>query len=141
METGLTSDDTTGHAIILFDGVCNLCNATVNFVIDHDPAGVFRFAALQSEPGQSLAQRNGIRIDRPESIVLIEDGRVAMRSSAALGIARHLRGGWRWLYSLRAIPRFIRDPVYELIARHRYRWFGRQETCRVPTPELMDRFL
>jgi predicted DCC family thiol-disulfide oxidoreductase YuxK len=128
------------NPVILFDGICNLCNASVNFIIDHDPEARFRFVALQSEAGQTLLQQHQLRQTDYESVVLIEAGKVYRQSGAALRIARHLKG-WSWLYGLRIVPAFIRDSVYRLIARNRYRLFGKRESCRMPTPELKNRFL
>ena len=124
--------------IVLFDGVCNLCNATVNFIIDRDPKGVFRFAALQSGAGRRLAGA----LDS-ESIVLVDPdrGRTYVRSTAALRIAAGLRWPWPVLAAFLAIPRFLRDAVYDLIARRRYRWFGKLETCRLPEPGVKERFI
>lgn len=127
-------------ALILFDGVCTLCNASVNFVIDHDPAGRFRFAPLQSETGQAILRKTGRPAAEFDSVVLVENGRVYEKSDAALRIARHLRG-WRWVWGFRFVPKFIRNVVYDLIARRRYRWFGRRDTCRVPTPGERERFV
>lgn len=129
------------QAVVLFDGVCNLCNASVNFVIDRDPAGRFRFAALQSEAAAPLLARAGLAPDHLGSIVLVEEGRIYTRSTAALRIARRLSGAWPLLAVFLAVPRPLRDLAYDVIARHRYRWFGRAEACRVPTPELRTRFL
>jgi predicted DCC family thiol-disulfide oxidoreductase YuxK len=130
------------HAIVLFDGVCNLCNGSVNFIIDHDTRDRFRFASLQSERGATLLREHGRAVaSPPESIVLVENGRVFDRSTAALRIARHLRGAWKLLYAFVVVPRPLRDLVYRFIASHRYRWFGRSEMCRVPSPELKARFL
>ena len=126
--------------VILFDGVCNLCNSSVNFVIDRDPDGIFQFAALQSESASTLMERHGIGHGL-DTIVLLEDDRVYDRSTAALRIARRLNGGWPVLYVAIVIPKFLRDSVYRFIARNRYRWFGRSENCRVPTPALKARFL
>lgn len=131
------------YAVVLFDGVCNLCNRAVNFIIAHDPDGYFRFAALQSEAGAALLRRYGrvLTSSEPDSVVLVEADRVFDLSTAALRIARRLRGPWKLLWVLIAIPRPIRDAVYRWIARHRYRWFGQASACRVPTPELQARFL
>jgi predicted DCC family thiol-disulfide oxidoreductase YuxK len=133
----------TGDAsVVLFDGVCNLCNASVSFIIDRDPAGRFRFAALQSEAGRELLERHGRPVTAtPESVVLVEAGRVYEQSTAALRIARRLKGGWKLLYAFALVPRPLRDLVYRWIARNRYRSFGREEACRRPTPELERRFL
>lgn len=132
-----------GHpgAVVLFDGVCNLCNGSVNYVIDHDPGGYFRFAAQQGPAGRATMERHGIAPDALQTVILIEGGRVYTGSTAALRIARRLRGPARWLWVLVAIPAWLRDAVYWWIARNRYRWFGRSETCRMPTPELMGRFI
>ena len=132
------------HAVVLFDGVCNLCNAGVNFIIDHDQPGYFRFAALQSEAGrQALGAQTHVPHAASEgrSIVLIENSRVYDRSSATLRIARRLRGAWKLLSVLLIVPRPLRDFVYEFMAERRYRWFGRTDVCRVPTPEISARFL
>ncbi len=126
---------------MLFDGVCNLCNGSVLFVIDRDPAGHFQFAPLQSDPGRQLLQRHGYAGADLSSIVLVDGGRLYTRSTAALRIARRLTWPWRLLHALIVVPRPVRDAVYGLIARNRYRWFGREEACRIPTPELRHRFL
>src|SRR6185295_2981954 len=122
--------------IILFDGVCNLCNGAVNFVIDHDTKGRFKFAALQSDFGKSVAKRLSWREDVMETFVLLEGDQAFTRSTAALRIARGLGLPWSILYIKIIVPRPIRDWVYDMIARNRYKWFGRRDQCRVPTPEL-----
>ncbi len=139
--TGQPSNHEAEHGIVLFDGVCNLCNGFVNFVIDRDPAGYFKFGALQSEAARPYLERFGLRPDYMESIVLIDGGRLYRDSTAALRILRRLKGFWPLLYGLIVIPRPLRDMAYRWIARYRYRWFGRREQCRVPTPDLMVRFL
>lgn len=129
-------------AIILFDGVCNLCNALVQFVIRHDPEQYFRFASLQSEAGRALLAKHDLAApETPESLVLLEGGKVRRYSSAALHILRHLKSWHRLFFPLIYVPAFLRDPVYRFIARHRYRWFGKQDTCWLPEPELNERFL
>jgi predicted DCC family thiol-disulfide oxidoreductase YuxK len=138
---------------LLFDGTCNLCNGTVQFVIDHD-RGDIRFAALQSDfarerleklvgADEATKLRAGATGEGdPDSLVFIDDEKVYVRSRGALEMARHLRAPWSWLGFLgRLVPRFVSDVVYRWIARNRYRWFGKSETCRVPTPELRARFL
>jgi predicted DCC family thiol-disulfide oxidoreductase YuxK len=127
--------------IILFDGVCNLCDGAVNFIIDRDEKNIFRFASLQSEAGKEWLQKTGLAHTGIDSIVLIKDGRAFVKSEAALEIARHLKGGWPLLRVFKILPKSLRDSAYDLIARNRYRWFGKQEQCRVPTPELKERFL
>lgn len=128
-------------AIILFDGVCNLCNALVNFVIDRDPRSYFRFGALQSDRGCALLRAYRISTQDLRTLVLIEDGGAHVESTAVLRIVRRLNGLWPVLYLLIVIPRRLRDPLYRLIARHRYRWFGRRDQCRLPEPSIQDRFL
>ena len=131
--------------LILFDGVCNLCNGFVQFVIRHDPVGRFRFAALQSAAGQAVLAAHGFDAAavaaEPDSVLLELDGRLYSHSDAVLRIARELGGPWRLLLAGYVLPRPWRDAAYRFVARHRYRWFGRQESCWLPTPELKARFL
>lgn len=132
----------TKQAVILFDGVCNLCHRTVQMVIRNDPEGYFRFASLQSDTGRDLLKAYGLPEEAdPGSLVLIERGRAWRYSSAALRVTRHLKSWHRILYPLLIFPAFIRDAVYRLIARNRYRWWGRRESCWLPAPELKQRFL
>jgi predicted DCC family thiol-disulfide oxidoreductase YuxK len=126
---------------ILFDGVCNLCNGFVRFVIERDPHARFRFAALSSDSARQVLNDAGVQGSIPDSIVLIQDGRVYFRSDAALQIARGLTFPWPVTAVFAVIPRVIRDGVYDFIAAHRYRWFGRRDVCLLPTPELRHRFL
>ena len=126
---------------ILFDGVCNLCNASVLFVVDRDPRARFTFAPLQSAEAQQLLAERGYRGAELSTVLLVEGDRVYARSSAALRVARRLRGAWPLLYAFVAVPRPLRDAVYDWVARNRYRWFGREDACRIPTPELRARFL
>lgn len=132
-------------ALILFDGVCNLCNGFVQFVIRHDSEGRFRFAALQSAAGQAVLNAHGLDAAtvaaEPESVLLEYDGQLFSHSEAVLRIARELGGPWRLLAVGRLLPHTWRDAAYRFVARHRYRWFGRQETCMLPTPALKARFL
>ena len=132
-------------ALILFDGVCNLCNGFVQFVIEHDPAGRFRFAALQSVAGQAVLAAHGLDANavatEPDSVLLELNGQLYSHSDAVLRIARELGGPWRLLLAGYVLPRAWRDAAYRLVARNRYRWFGRQESCWLPTPELKARFL
>lgn len=140
--------------IVLFDGICNLCNGTIDFILDHESNDLLRFASLQSDAARALlidvvGERNAVELlagvaegqRGPGSMLFVEDGVVHVRSTAALRIARHLRAPWRWLFALSVIPAFVRDGVYRFIAERRYRWFGKREACRVPTPELRARFL
>lgn len=126
---------------VLFDGVCNLCNGTVQFIIRNDRRGRFRFAALQSEAGRELLLQYQLPEKALNTVVLIAGGRAFTRSTAALEIARRLDGAWPICYAAVALPRFLRDSAYNFIARNRYRWFGKQEACMMPSPELKQRFL
>ena len=127
--------------IVLFDGVCKFCHASVNFLIDRDKAGRIHFAALQSEFGQSLLSPHGLAGHRIYSIVLVEGRHHSTQSTAALRLTRYMDGLWPVLGIFLFVPAFLRDFFYEILARNRYRWFGRLDTCRVPTPEIRERFL
>jgi predicted DCC family thiol-disulfide oxidoreductase YuxK len=129
------------HAVVLFDGVCNLCNGLVQFVIPRDPDGYFQFAALNSEAAARVLSAAGHGGPLVDSIVLVEAGVVYVRSAAALRIARRLGFPWALGYGLMVVPRPLRGAIYDLVARRRYRWFGRRETCMVPGPGIRDRFL
>lgn len=126
---------------ILFDGVCNLCNASINFIIDRDSKGMFKFAALQSEIGQDFLKTKAFNTADFDSVILIDENKIYQKSDAALEIARHLDGFWKIFYIFKIIPTFLRNPIYDLVARNRYRIFGRTDACRIPTPELKARFL
>ncbi|UAB80560.1 thiol-disulfide oxidoreductase DCC family protein [Marixanthomonas sp. SCSIO 43207] len=129
------------HKIILFDGVCNLCNSSVTFAIKRDKNDIFRFAALQSEIGMQLISKFKIDTSQTDSIILVEGNKYYEKSSAALHIAKHLSGGWPLLYGFIILPKFIRNAVYDFIAKNRYKWFGKKESCMIPTPELQAKFL
>jgi predicted DCC family thiol-disulfide oxidoreductase YuxK len=131
----------TGHGIILFDGICNFCNASVQFVLKRDKEGYFRFASQQSEAGQELIHRYGLDKVKNDSIFFIEDGKAYIRSMASLRIARKIPGFWKVFYVFRYVPSFLRDGIYDLIARNRYHIFGKRDTCMVPKAEWRDRFL
>jgi predicted DCC family thiol-disulfide oxidoreductase YuxK len=138
---------------VFFDGTCTLCNGAVHFIIDHERQPELKFAPLQSDPAREMiepiagAEKVRLLVEGatgsgdPDSVVLVEDGKLYTHSTAGLRIARRLRWPWSWAVVFFVVPRFIRDAVYRFIARHRYRWFGKEETCRVPTPELKARFL
>jgi predicted DCC family thiol-disulfide oxidoreductase YuxK len=142
MSSGMTSR--TGgrpHPIVLFDGVCNFCNRSVNFVIEHDRRGYFRFAPLQTAKGSEIARRHGIDPEQLDTFVLVENGRAYRKSGAALRVARRLGGLYALAYGLIAIPPFMRDVFYDWFARRRYRWFGKKDECMVPSSEVRERFL
>ena len=128
--------------VVFFDGVCNLCNWSVDFIIKRDPKGVFKFASLQSDVAQRLLKQQQAVVDNGmRTIVLLKNDRLYYRSDAVLEICRDLSNPWPLLSTFKVIPRFIRDAVYRLISRNRYRWFGQKDTCRVPTVEEQLRFL
>ena len=127
--------------IILFDGVCNLCNGAVIFTIERDKNNLFHYAALQSAPGRKLIAKHGIDTSKTDSIILVDGDEYYIKSSAALRIARHLSGGYPLLYGFMILPKLIRDRIYDIVAHNRYKWFGRKESCMVPTPELKAKFL
>ena len=126
--------------IILFDGVCNLCSRSVQFIIKRDSLGHFKFASLQGEIGQSLLKKHGLNNDLT-SFILIENEKVYLKSSAALRVSSKLDGPWRLLAIFRIVPPFIRNILYTIVAKNRYKWFGKQESCMLPHPEWKDRFL
>lgn len=127
--------------IILFDGVCNLCNSSVNFVIDRDKKDHFRFAALQSEEGKNLMQKHGLDTSYFDSIVLFKNGKVYKKSTAALHVAQKLGGFWPLTGVFFILPAFLRDVFYDIVAKYRYSWFGKKDECRIPSPELKAKFL
>lgn len=127
--------------IILFDGVCNLCNGAVDFVIKRDNKIRFKFGALQSKAVKKLLKNYEIEHDYLDSIIMIRRNEIFYKSTAALKITKHLKGFWPLLYPLIIVPAFIRDRIYDFIARNRYKWFGRQESCRLSTQEEASRFL
>lgn len=126
--------------IVLFDGVCNFCNSAVNFIIERDKKGVFKFAPLQSEVGRELAAKYQVASD-VDSVILVENGQAYIHSDAALKIAAHLGGLWGLAGIFRIVPKVLRDKLYTLFAERRYRWFGKKDACMVPTPEVRERFL
>ncbi len=131
----------TQAPLILFDGVCNLCNAWVRFVIRRDSTGIFRFAAQQAPTGQAIIEDHLSRAGRLSSVILIEDNAIFTESDAILQILARLGPPWSWIAFLRIIPRRVRDACYRFIARHRYRWFGRTEVCQIPSADVRSRFI
>lgn len=127
--------------IILFDGVCNLCNGAVNFVIRRDKRSRLKFAALQSDAGQILLKQYNLPVNAYNSFVFIENGIAYLQSSAALKLCKYLKGLWPMMYGFIIVPQFIRDGIYKWIAKNRYNWFGKREQCMIPTPEIKLRFL
>ncbi|WP_456424654.1 thiol-disulfide oxidoreductase DCC family protein [Lutibacter sp.] len=127
--------------IILFDGVCNLCNSSVNFIIKHDTKEQFLFASLQSDAAKEILLQFSTKKLTVDSIMLIEGKNIYEKSSAILQISKHLNSGYKVLYGFIIIPKFIRDWVYDIIAKNRYKWFGKKEKCMIPTPEIKNRFI
>jgi predicted DCC family thiol-disulfide oxidoreductase YuxK len=128
-------------AVVLFDGVCNFCNGWVNFIIEHDRSGYFKFTPLQSATGEELLQKFQIDRTGTDSVILIENDRAFMHSTAALRIARRLDGVWSWAYAFIIVPAPVRDFLYKGFARYRYSLFGKRDVCMMPTPEIRERFL
>jgi predicted DCC family thiol-disulfide oxidoreductase YuxK len=127
--------------LVLFDGVCTLCNGSVRFLAPRDRTGRLRFAAIQSVPGQEILGRHGLPLDDWESFVFLEDGRIHQKSAAFFRIARHMTGAWPLLRLLRIVPRPIADWFYDRVARNRYALFGRHEHCLVPSDTLRAKFI
>jgi predicted DCC family thiol-disulfide oxidoreductase YuxK len=131
----------SSQPVILFDGVCNLCNRGVQFIIKKDKKKHFRFASLQGKAGQEFLKKFDLPASVFNSFILIDEDKIYTRSSAGLRVAKKLGGALKLLYGFMIVPRFIRDAVYNLIAKNRYKWFGRKDECMIPTPELRERFL
>jgi predicted DCC family thiol-disulfide oxidoreductase YuxK len=129
------------NPIILFDGVCNLCSGSVQFVLKHDKQKQFRFAALQSTAGQALLKKYNLNQTIFNSFVLIKDGKLYLKSTAALVVAKELSGPIKILYAFIIVPAFIRNAIYNIIAKNRYKWFGKQASCMIPSADIQSRFL
>lgn len=129
------------NLILLFDGVCNLCNSAVQFVIKRDKKKKFLYTSLQSKTGQKLLLKYGLNLSDFDSFILIENEKYFTKSTAALKIAKGLGGIWSMLYIFIIIPKFSRNAIYDFIARNRYKWFGKRDECMLPSPEFKDRFL
>jgi predicted DCC family thiol-disulfide oxidoreductase YuxK len=127
--------------IVLFDGVCNLCDNSVKFIIKRDKRGIFKMASLQSEVGMQLQEKYGQDTSKINSVMLIENDKIYTKSTAALRIAKHLDGPWKLFIVFMIIPAPIRDIVYDFIARNRYRWFGKHDACMIPDKSIKARFL
>ncbi len=131
----------TNTHILLFDGVCNFCDASVQFIMQRDSKKLFRYAAIQSDIGQQLLKHYKLPTDQISTVVLIENDHIWTHSDAGLRVAKQLGGAWPLAYVFWYIPRFIRDAIYRLLARNRYRWFGQKDACRIPTPNERAMFL
>ncbi|MGG3916121.1 thiol-disulfide oxidoreductase DCC family protein [Rossellomorea vietnamensis] len=126
--------------IILFDGICNFCNKSVRFIIKRDAKGEFRFASLQSETGQKLLEEHNIP-KTTDSFVLVDGDQASVESSAALKVCSQLKWPWKIFALFLVIPKPLRDSIYRIIARNRYKWFGKQESCMIPSKEIRERFI
>ena len=129
------------NSIILFDGVCNFCNSAVNFALARDKKRGIKFAPLQSNAGQALLKEYNLPTEEMKSFVFIDNGVAYTRSTAAIKVCSHLSGLWPMSKAFLIVPKFIRDGLYEWIAKNRYKWFGKKESCMIPTPEVRERFL
>ncbi|HVT85600.1 MAG TPA: thiol-disulfide oxidoreductase DCC family protein [Chitinophagaceae bacterium] len=129
------------NPVILFDGICNFCNGVVNFIIKQDRKKIFRFATLQSGFGQKILKENNLPADVFESFLLLDKEKLYSKSTAGLRLYNKLPWYWKWTQLLWIFPKFFRDWIYGIIAKNRYKWFGKRETCMVPSPELRARFL
>lgn len=127
--------------VILFDGVCNLCNSSVLFIIQRDPKAKFRFASLQSDFGRNQMRKFSLPETELNSVLLVKQEQLFQKSDAALEVARQLSGAWPLLYGFKIVPRMFRDWIYNWISKNRYKWFGKKEACMIPTPELKSRFV
>jgi len=129
------------HPILLFDGVCNLCNGFVQFVIERDQEGLFKFAALQSDVGKNVLQHINLSTDDLSTAILIEDEKIYTQSTVGLKMIKKMNVWYRFLYFLIVLPKPFRDFFYRILAKNRYKWFGEKENCMIPSPELQSRFL
>lgn len=133
--------DLKNKGLILFDGVCNFCNSSVNFIIKNDKTDHFRFLPLQSERGKKIIAQYNLDPENFQTVILLEQGRIYTRSTAALRIARKLSGGWKLMYGFVIVPSVVRDFFYNIVARNRYKWWGQRDSCMIPTPEVKRKFL
>ncbi len=137
----MQSTTSIAHPTLLFDGVCNLCDGFVQWVIRRDPEAIFRFTALQSEAGQALLHKHDLPTKELSTVILIHNNQLYTHSDVALEICKLLGGFWQVFYVFKIVPPFIRNGIYNWVAKNRYRWFGEKDACMIPTPELKSRFL
>jgi predicted DCC family thiol-disulfide oxidoreductase YuxK len=136
----LQKDEATSPPVVLFDGVCKLCNWSVNFILRRDHKGRLKLAPLQSDYGRAVLKEHRKNPDALDSMMLLEGERLTVKSTAIIRITKYLGGAWPLCMIALIIPRFIRDFIYDIIAKNRTRWFGKYDTCRLPDPEFEDRF-
>ena len=137
----ISKSDFANKPVIIFDGICNLCNYFVNFIIRRDKKGKLQFTPLQSDAGKKLQEEYKINIPSAETIIFINNDIVYIKRDAAAEIAKHLDGGWKLLAIIKIIPKFIRDSIYSKIAEKRYNWYGKKESCMIPSADIANRFL
>ncbi len=137
----MTDNEAAYQPVILFDGFCNLCSSSVQFVIKHDPEGIYKFASLQSNFGSVILKQFNLPATELNSFILYQNDKIYTRSTGALMVAKKLNGPWRGLGIFLLVPRFIRDFVYKIISKNRYKWFGQKTTCWLPSPALRKRFI
>lgn len=137
----MTNDISSTNPIVLFDGLCNLCSSSVQFIITHDPKNRFRFASLQSDFGQKILHENHLSATDLNSFILYENGKIYTRSTGALKVAKQLSGPWKLLSGFLILPPFLRDGIYNLVSRNRYKWFGKKSSCWLPSKSLNSRFI
>lgn len=136
-----SENSSLNYQVILFDGVCNFCNSSINFIIDHDPKKHFKFAPLQSDIGQEILTKFDKNTKDFDSVILLKDNTLYQKSEAALEITKHLSGFWKYLSIFKILPTSFLNFFYDIIAKNRYRIFGKSDSCRMPTAELRERFL
>jgi len=136
----ISKEEIFSPPVVLFDGVCKLCNCSVNFILRIDRKGRLKLAPLQSDYGRQVLASHEIKSDPMDSIMLLEGARLTVKSTAVIRISKYLGGAWPLCMIVLIIPRFIRDTFYNVVAKNRYRWFGKYDTCRIPDPEFEDRF-
>ncbi len=132
--------DTNSHPVVLFDGECKLCNGSVNFILRRDSEGQLKLAPLQSDYGRAVLKEYGKNPDALDSMMLLEGKSLTLKSTAVIRISKYLGGAWPLCMIALIIPRFIRDFIYDIIAKNRYRWFGKYDTCPPPNADYEDRF-
>ena len=138
-ETAIAESD--DHPILVFDGVCNLCDGSIQYIIPRDPDGTLRFAPLQSDLGETVRESAGLSTDDLKTVVLVDDGMAYTKSDAAIRVGEHLGGPYRLLSLGRLLPRSLRDRIYDFVADHRYDWFGKKDQCLIPDEDVSDRFI
>jgi predicted DCC family thiol-disulfide oxidoreductase YuxK len=139
-EDNRQKDEATSPPVVLFDGVCKLCNGSVNFILPRDSKGRLKLAPLQSDYGRAVLREHGKNPDALDSMMLLEGDQLTVKSTAVIRISKYLDGAWPLCMIALVIPPFIRDFIYDIIAKNRYRWFGKYDTCRLPDSGLENRF-